>query len=90
MQHIARKSNRPIRKPHLGVIRRIWPPGLSLVLASSGFGTIAAFLALRYGEMGWSGAALGLTSELQATLHPSGIRRIDYAGADARRANGFR
>jgi MFS family permease len=49
------------RVPFLGVIRRIWPPGLSLVLASSGFGTIAAFLALRYGEMGWSGAALGLT-----------------------------
>jgi MFS family permease len=49
------------RVPFLGVVRRIWPPGLSLVLASSGFGTIAAFLALRYGEMGWSGAALGLT-----------------------------
>ncbi|HEY2131610.1 MAG TPA: MFS transporter [Acetobacteraceae bacterium] len=49
------------RVPFLGVIRRIWPPGLSLVLASGGFGTIAAFLALRYAEMGWSGAALGLT-----------------------------
>jgi predicted MFS family arabinose efflux permease len=49
------------RVPFLGVVRRIWPPGLSLVLASSGFGTIAAFLALRYAEMGWSGAALGLT-----------------------------
>ena len=45
----------------MGVAGKIWPPGLGLVLASSGFGTIAAFLALRYAALGWSGAGLALT-----------------------------
>jgi predicted MFS family arabinose efflux permease len=49
------------RAPFLGVLRRIWPPGLAMVLASSGFGTIAAFLSLRYAALGWSGAGLALT-----------------------------
>ena len=44
-----------------GVVGKMWPPGLGLVLASGGFGTIAAFLALRYAAMGWSGAGLALT-----------------------------
>ncbi len=44
-----------------GVIGAMWPPGLGLVLASGGFGTIAAFLALRYEALGWSGAGLALT-----------------------------
>ena len=47
--------------PFLGVVRAIWAPGLGLVLASSGFGTIAAFLALRYAAQDWSGAGLALT-----------------------------
>jgi MFS family permease len=46
----------------LGVMRAIWPPGLCMVLASAGFGTIAAFLALRYALLGWSGAGLALTA----------------------------
>jgi predicted MFS family arabinose efflux permease len=33
-----------------------------MVLASAGFGTIAAFLALRYALLGWSGAGLALTA----------------------------
>ncbi len=49
------------RVSFLGVVGRMWPPGLGLVLASGGFGTIAAFLALRYAAMGWGGAGLALT-----------------------------
>jgi predicted MFS family arabinose efflux permease len=54
----------PARESHNvsfgSVVRAIWPPGLGLVLASSGFGTIAAFLALRFAVLGWSGAGLAL------------------------------
>ena len=46
----------------LGILRIIWAQGLAVVLASSGFGTIAAFLALRYAALGWSGAGLALTA----------------------------
>ncbi len=45
-----------------GVVRLIWAQGLGMVLASAGFGTIAAFLALRYAALGWSGAGLALTA----------------------------
>ncbi len=50
------------RVPMGGVIRAIWPPGAGMVLASAGFGTIAAFLALRYATSGWSGGGLALTA----------------------------
>lgn len=43
------------------VMGKMWPPGLAMVLASSGFGTIAAFLALRYQSLGWTGAGFALT-----------------------------
>ena len=46
----------------LTVLRAMWPPGLGLILASGGFGTIATFLALRYAARGWPGAGLGLTA----------------------------
>ncbi len=46
----------------LAVLRAIWPPGLGMVLASGGFGTIATFLSLRYAALGWPGAGLGLTA----------------------------
>ena len=46
----------------LGVVGVIWPAGLSMVLASGGFGTIASFLALHYADRGWSGAGLALTA----------------------------
>jgi len=49
------------RAGFLGVLRLIWAQGLALVLASSGFGTIAAFLSLRYAAVGWPGAGLALT-----------------------------
>ncbi len=45
----------------LGVAGLIWAPGLGLVLASAGFGTIAAFLSLHFATMGWPGAGLALT-----------------------------
>ncbi len=45
-----------------GVVRAIWAQGLGMVLASAGFGTIAAFLALRYAALGWPGAGLALTA----------------------------
>lgn len=39
----------------------IWAPGLAMALASSGVGTIAAFLALRYSAEGWAGTGFALT-----------------------------
>ncbi len=50
------------RVSFLGVVRAIWAQGVGMVLASAGFGTIAAFLALDYADRGWSGAGLALTS----------------------------
>jgi MFS family permease len=50
------------RGAFLSVVRAIWAPGLGMVLASAGFGTIAAFLALRYAAEHWQGAGLALTS----------------------------
>lgn len=44
------------------VLRAIWAQGLGVVLASGGFGTIAAFLALQFAERGWSGGSLALTA----------------------------
>jgi MFS family permease len=44
------------------VIRFVWAPGLALALASSGVGTISAFLALRYQQAGWPGGGLALTA----------------------------
>jgi predicted MFS family arabinose efflux permease len=45
----------------LHVLRKIWAPGLAMALASSGVGTISAFLTLRYQLKGWGGAAFALT-----------------------------
>ncbi|MEJ1977249.1 MAG: MFS transporter [Acetobacteraceae bacterium] len=64
------------RSSFLGVVRRIWAPGLALVLASSGFGTIAAFLSLRYAALGWSGAGLALTGFGVAYI----VSRLLFAG----------
>ncbi len=59
-----------------GVVGRMWPPGLGLVLASGGFGTIAAFLALRYATMGWGGAGLALTGFGAVYI----LSRLTFAG----------
>ncbi|MDB5805507.1 MAG: hypothetical protein JWN73_2829 [Betaproteobacteria bacterium] len=45
----------------LRVFGRIWAPGLAMALASSGVGTISAFLTLRYQIEGWAGAGYALT-----------------------------
>lgn len=50
------------RSSMVHVLGAIWPPGLGIVLASGGFGTIAAFMALHYAERGWSGAGLALSA----------------------------
>ena len=49
------------RASFLGVVGQMWPLGLGLVLASGGFGTIAAFITLQYAAMGWGGAGFALT-----------------------------
>ncbi len=60
----------------LGVVRAIWAPGLGMVLASAGFGTIAAFLALHYAARGWPGAGLALTGFGAAYI----LTRLLFAG----------
>ncbi len=44
------------------VLLRVLPYGGALALASTGFGTIAAFVTLLYQAHGWTGAAYALTS----------------------------
>jgi hypothetical protein len=44
------------------VFLRVLPYGAALALASTGFGTIAAFVTLLYLARGWTGAAYALTS----------------------------
>jgi MFS family permease len=45
-----------------GVLRRVFPHGMSLALASTGFGTIASFMVLFYAHRHWPDAAYALTS----------------------------
>jgi hypothetical protein len=55
----------PTAGEHLGfrdVLLRVLPYGGALALASTGFGTIAAFVTLFYLARGWSGAAYALSS----------------------------
>ena len=73
------------KAPFLAVLAAIWPPGLALVLASSGFGAIAAFLALRYAAQGWPGAGLALTAFGAAYI----LARVCFAGLPDR-LGGFR
>ena len=44
------------------VLNRVMPHGLSLALATTGFGTIASFMVLFYAHNHWSNAAFALTS----------------------------
>lgn len=43
------------------VVGKIWPYGLGLGLGTIGFGVIATFITLYYGERGWQGAAFSLS-----------------------------
>ncbi len=45
-----------------GVLRRVFPHGMSLALASTGFGTIASFMVLFYAHRHWPDAAFALSS----------------------------
>jgi MFS family permease len=58
------------------VLRKIWAPGFAMALASSGVGTISAFLTLRYQLEGWGGAAFALTSFGAAYV----VMRLLFAG----------
>ncbi|MGA8109858.1 MAG: MFS transporter [Acidobacteriaceae bacterium] len=44
------------------VLNRIFPHGMSLALATTGFGTIASFMVLFYAHRHWANAAFALTS----------------------------
>lgn len=44
------------------VLGRVFPHGMSLALATTGFGTIASFMVLFYANRHWSNAAFALTS----------------------------
>jgi MFS family permease len=44
------------------ILGSIWAPGLGMALASSGIGTISAFLALYYGHNGWQNVGTALTA----------------------------
>jgi predicted MFS family arabinose efflux permease len=44
------------------VLRRVFPHGMSLALATTGFGTIASFMVLFYAHRHWADAAFALTS----------------------------
>jgi MFS family permease len=44
------------------VLRRVFPHGASLALATTGFGTIASFMVLFYAHRHWANAAFALTS----------------------------
>ncbi|MEY9524017.1 putative MFS family arabinose efflux permease [Bradyrhizobium japonicum] len=55
-------TEKQARGSFLSVIGNIWIPGLCMALASSGVGTISAFLALYYDRLAWSGVGLALTA----------------------------
>jgi MFS family permease len=67
--------------PFRAVLGRVWPYGMALALASSGFGVIATFITLFYDARGWGGAAFALTLFSCAfvgtrLLFPGGINRF--------------
>lgn len=66
------------------VLRSIWAPGLAMALASSGVGTISAFLALRYQMFGWAGAGFALTGFGAAYI----AMRLLFAGLPDRYGGG--
>lgn len=61
-----RKGEAPLnpgeRLPFGKVLLKVAPPGISLALATIGYGTLTAFIALYYNARGWDGAAWCLTA----------------------------
>ena len=67
--------------PFRAVLGRVWPYGMALALATTGFGVIATFITLFYDAKGWEGAAFALTLFSGAfvgarLLFPNGINRL--------------
>lgn len=67
--------------PFRAVLGRVWPYGMALALATTGFGVIATFITLFYDAKGWDGAAFALTLFSCAfvgarLLFPNGINRL--------------
>lgn len=50
------------RESFVRMLRVIWAPGLGMALASSGVGTLSAFLSLRYASESWAHAGIALTT----------------------------
>jgi MFS family permease len=50
------------RLPFYRLARLVWLPGAGLALSALGFGAIAAFATLHFGERGWSHAALAMSA----------------------------
>lgn len=50
------------RLPFAKVLWKVAPPGISLALATIGYGSLTAFIALYYSARGWEGAAWCLTA----------------------------
>ncbi len=62
---LTRPATPPAGGESLGfgdVLMRVLPYGMALALASTGFGSIAAFITLLYAARSWHGAAYALTS----------------------------
>src|ERR1035438_3732632 len=57
---VATPEGEPLAFRH--VLSRVFPHGMSLALASTGFGTIASFMVLFYAHRHWPDAAFALTS----------------------------
>jgi predicted MFS family arabinose efflux permease len=64
------------RIPFHRVIGLIWRQGMSLALATAGFGVIATFLSLAFASRGWSGAGLSLAAFGGAYI----LVRIPFSG----------
>lgn len=57
---VARPEGEPLAFRQ--VLNRVFPHGMSLALATTGFGTIASFMVLFYAHRHWADAAFALTS----------------------------
>jgi MFS family permease len=73
------------RASFMGVVGAIWLPGLALALASSGFGTMAAFLPPLYSVGGWSNPGAALTAFGVTYI----VMRLFFGGVPDR-AGGYR
>ena len=49
-----------VRLPLLGVVGRIWRPGVALMLAGIGYASVSAFASLAFAARGWAGAGNAL------------------------------